>query len=215
MVDHYFSAQPGSASSPREIRAVMRGRAVSFVVDRGVFSKRGVDYGTALLAEALHIPSGARVLDLGCGYGPVGIAVALTVEDVRVWLVDVNLRATQLALQNARAAGVAERVTVVHGDGVDCLDPQLDFDVAALNPPIRAGKSEVWKLYRQACGRLSGGGELYVVIQKKQGAESSAKYLRSLFADVSVVARGGGYRVIRCRMRFPLRDKKILPEQLT
>lgn len=215
MGDHYFSANPGSVSAPRKVNAVLRGRSMSFVTDRGVFSKRGVDYGAALLAEALPVPPAACVLDLGCGYGPVGIAIALTVSDARVWLIDINPRAVELARQNARIAGVEERVAILQADGTDGLDPQLMFDVVALNPPIRAGKSAVWKLYRQACNRLYRSGELYVVIQKKQGAESSETHLRTLFADVSIVERGGGYRVLRCHIPLPPGDKKILPEQLT
>ncbi len=215
MDDHYFSAHPGSASTPRQICAVMRGRKIIFVTDSGVFSKRGLDYGTALLAEALHVPPAAHVLDLGCGYGPVGIAVALTVRNARVWLLDINPRAVQLAIHNARAAGVGDRVAVLQSDGTADLDPQLHFDVVALNPPIRAGKSEIWRLYREARDRLHGNGELYVVIQKKQGADSSEEYLRSLFADVSVVERSGGYRVLRCRMPFRGGNEKILSEELT
>lgn len=201
MADHYFSVRPATPSDPVTFGARLRGADFRFTTDRGVFSREGIDCGSRLLAEAVVAAQGARVLDLGCGYGPIGVAIAGTVPGARVWMTDVNERAAALAVQNARDNGVADRVFVFCGDGVSALPPDLVFDAVVMNPPVRAGKQTVFALYGQACGRLAGQGALWVVIRKNQGAESSAGHLRTLFAHVDVVARDKGYRVLRASGR--------------
>lgn len=196
MADHYFSADPKAPSDPLTVSAQLRGAAFLFATDRGVFSREGIDYGSRLLAEAVVVAAGARVLDLGCGYGPIGVAIARTVPQTRVWLTDVNERAAALAAKNARDNGVADRVQVVSGDGTSALPQDVLFDAVVMNPPVRAGKMTVHALYRQARDRLRPQGALWVVIRKKQGAESSAAYLRTLFSVVDVVSKDKGYRVL-------------------
>jgi 16S rRNA (guanine1207-N2)-methyltransferase len=197
MADHYFSARPSAPSDPLAVGARLRGADFRFITDRGVFSREGVDYGSRLLAEAVVVADGARVLDLGCGYGPIGVAIAKTVPGACVWLTDVNERAAALAAQNARDNGVGGRTFVCCGDGTSALPLDIRFDAVVMNPPVRAGKTTVFALYRQAHDRLSPQGALWVVIQKKQGAESSAEHLHTLFSHVDTVTKDKGYRVLR------------------
>lgn len=196
--DHYYSAKPSARSSPTIMEGHMRGRVFQLTTDHGVFSRKGIDRGSILLANTATIPDGSVVLDLGCGYGPVGIAVAATVPGCTVWMTDINERAVRLSEENARRQGVVTQTHFACGDGVSQIPVEVVFDVILLNPPIRAGKDTVWSLYRQARERLRANGALWIVIQKKQGAQSSETYLRSLFASVSVAARDQGFRILRC-----------------
>ncbi|MCY0893717.1 MAG: methyltransferase [Acidibacillus sp.] len=196
MSDHYYSSKPSSLSERSEIHAVLRGLSFKFVTDRGVFSRSEVDFGSALLAESAFISPGDRLLDLGCGYGVVGIALANSVKDVELWSVDINERAVELCRMNAARVGIDAHV--LESDGVAKIPSEIAFNCVVLNPPIRAGKSTVWRLYAEAESVLLPHGELYVVIQKKQGARSSAEYLRTLFHTVEVIANKSGYQVIQC-----------------
>ena len=198
--DHYYSTQPSSVSAPQTFATVLCGCRLTLTTDHGVFSRGKVDRGSALLATAAEIPPHARVLDLGCGYGVVGICIAKSEPTALVWMVDVNERAVSLAIGNTKQNGVFDRVITLQSDGAAALDPGQRFDVVLLNPPIRAGKETVFRLYREAREVIAQQGRLYVVIQKKQGAESSAAYLQTLFADVSVIAKEQGYRVLCCQV---------------
>jgi len=196
--EQYFTSQPSSKSDRKEYSAKLRGSDVRFVTDRGVFSKSGIDFGSRLLIESLAIPPDSTVLDLGCGYGPLGIAVAVTVASAKVTMLDINERAVLLAQENVRRNAVDARVQLFVGDGANALPDGLRFDVIALNPPIRAGKAVVYRLFAEACARLTDSGHLFTVIQKKQGADSARRYLQSLFINVEIVAKERGYYVYRC-----------------
>lgn len=199
MADHYYSKQPQSQSEPTSFTAKLSGRELVFHTDHGVFSRSGVDTGSRLLIESLPTPLSGKLLDLGCGYGVVGIAAAAASPYLQVWMVDVNERAVQLATKNALVNKVNERVQVLQGDGVTPLPESLQFDWIALNPPIRAGKDVVFGLYQEGLSRMSPVGTLFIVIQKKQGAESSEKFLRSLGFEVGIVVKNKGYRVYACK----------------
>jgi len=196
--EQYFSVQPQSKSTPATFRAPLLGHDLIFVTDHGVFSRSAVDYGTRVLLDAMHIPDSARVLDLGCGYGPVGIAVARAHLDALVWMSDVNERAVELARANVAANRVADRAQVLLGDGVVAIPTSLRFDVVAINPPVRAGKATVYRLFTESRGILANSGRMYVVLQKKQGAESARQHLGTLFRTVETVSRSKGYFVFSC-----------------
>ncbi len=181
------------------IESRVRGQVLRLRTDHGVFSRTKVDQGSLLLADSAVLLPHARVLDLGSGYGPVGIAVAKSDPTVSVVMVDVNERALQLAKDNAEQNGVATRVVFACGDGLSHLAHDRYFDVILFNPPIRAGKETIFRLYREAVQHLDRQGSLFVVIQKKQGFDSTKRYLQTLCVDVSVVAKDQGYRVLRCR----------------
>lgn len=205
MVDHYYTNHPTDASDPRNLEAVVRGCTLRLTVDRGVFSQRGIDFGSRLLAESVVVRAGDHLFDLGCGYGVVGIALACAEPGLRVVASDVNERAVSLARKNILANGVGKRMTAVVADGAREVAPGEAFDAIVLNPPVRAGKSVVWRLYEESSTRLAERGAFWVVIQKKQGADSTRRKLEELFAEVTVIRREGGYRVLRAVAPLALR----------
>jgi 16S rRNA (guanine1207-N2)-methyltransferase len=191
MSEHYYSARPGSEHELQEFAATLRGRRYRFQTDRGVFSRDRVDFGSELLIETVRVGAGDTLLDLGCGYGPVGVALAH--EVARVHMVEINERAANLARENLKSNGVANAVVHV-GDGVAPVQG-ITFDHVCLNPPIRAGKATVFRLLAEAYAVLAPGGRLWVVIQNKQGAPSTKKELARLFGQVEDVERKAGYHI--------------------
>ena len=189
--DQYYTREPSSASAPVTCAFLYRGHSFAMKTDAGVFSKGALDEGTRLLLDALPELSG-DVLDLGCGWGPIGIAVKKTRPDVRVTMADVNLRALALAESNAAAAGVTAEI--LESDGFAALGGRR-FDCVITNPPIRAGKQVIYRMFADAAAALREDGALWLVIRKQQGADSAEKYLKTLFADVTVKAKAKGYRV--------------------
>lgn len=193
MSDHYYSRRPEAAHDRKVVETTLRGKPFRFVTDAGVFSREGVDFGSRLLIEHVQLPDDARVLDMGCGWGPIGIALSFAVPRGKVTLADVNARALALARENARLNG-AGGIDVVESDLFAGLAGQT-FTHIVTNPPIRAGKQTVHGLFEQAVAHLPAGGELWVVIQKKQGAPSAKRKLESLFTEVREAARAKGYHV--------------------
>ena len=151
--EHYFTSRPETSGDERLITARLRGYEFRFWTDAGVFSRRGIDFGTRLLIETVRLPETGEILDLGCGYGPVGIACAKAAPSCRVTMVDVNQRALRLAEKNARLNGVSARVTILESDGLCALSDRL-FDAVLINPPIRAGKAVVYRLFAEAAEHL-------------------------------------------------------------
>lgn len=194
-MDHYFSARPKAAHDLRTITYHRGDVDFEFHTDSGVFSKDKVDRGTDLLLEAVSVRDGDRFLDLGCGYGVVGIVVARLCPACRVWMTDVNERACELAEKNAKVNGV-HNVKVVSGYGFETLEG-LKFDKIAMNPPIRAGKQVIHELIRSSKDHLAPGGEVYVVIRTKQGAASLKRFMEQTFGNAEEPELGSGYRVIR------------------
>lgn len=199
--DHYFAPRPDLPHRPREFTTRLRGEELTFLTDAGVFSRGRVDPGTRLLAEAMEIGPADTVLDLGCGYGPLGMVAARLAPHGRVYLVDVNPRATALAQENLKRNRI-DNAQVLTGDGLAPV-ANLSFDQILINPPVRAGKGVVYPLLKEAYRHLRPGGSLWVVIRTRQGAESLRRFLEEVFGEgeVEEKEKGGGYRVYRCRKR--------------
>lgn len=195
--EHYFVREPVVPSEPREIQARVRGMLLCLKTDRGVFSHGRVDAGTRLLAETLQLLAGARVLDLGCGYGVLGIVAAKMCPNCKVTMVDVNARACALARENA-ARNDAGSVEIICGDVREVLKGR-QFDVIVTNPPCRSGREVVLSLFEWAAGALTEEGALWAVIQTKKGARRYVRDLQAWFGEVETVRMWGGYRVIRAR----------------
>lgn len=197
MSDHYFANQPDVPSHPRVVRFDIGGRAFALMTDAGVFSKSGLDFGTRVLLETVQVvPPDGRFVDLGCGYGPVGVVLG-TLYPASAWtMVDVNARAVELARANVERHGVAAQV--VQADGVKGLGLR-EVDGVFLNPPIRAGKTVVYRLFAESAEVLREGGALWVVIHKKHGAASAQRELELRFRSVELADRKSGYHVFRCR----------------
>ncbi len=192
MNDQYYTREPQSASRPASCGFEYRGTALRFRTDAGVFSRGELDPGTRLLLDALPEMRG-EVLDLGCGWGAIGVSLARAMPETRVTMADVNLRALELAAGNARDNGV--RCETVESDGFAALEGRL-FDAVVTNPPIRAGKQVIYRMFADAREHLKPGGALYLVIRKQQGAESCVRYLQSVGYETEKLDRSGGYWVL-------------------
>jgi 16S rRNA (guanine1207-N2)-methyltransferase len=198
MASHYFSpapAPPGEGRPARErtIRFEDGGREYRFRTAAGVFSRGGVDRGTRLLLEAVDPEDAGTILDLGCGYGVLGIVMAARAPRAHVTLVDINPRATALAVTNIRDNVIANAEART-GDGCAPVGAAR-FDLILLNPPIRAGRTMVVRLLREAQAHLAPGGRFYLVARTSQGARTLARCMGEVFGRVREVERGGGFRV--------------------
>lgn len=196
VTEHYFSGKPASAHRPQSVHIQVRGVTAVLQTDAGVFSRQGLDFGTRVLVESVTLPPNASVVDLGCGYGPVAAILGRIYPDARWLLLDINERALQLAADNTAFLGDRARVAV--SDGFAAVSDER-CDAVILNPPIRAGKSVVYRLFEEARAHLRPGGSLWIVIQKKQGAPSARQRLEELFTNVETVSRDGGYHVFRAK----------------
>jgi 16S rRNA (guanine1207-N2)-methyltransferase len=207
MSEHYFTRQPQSAEDRRRFQTDLRGFSFHFVTDAGVFSRDGVDEGSRTLIGMMELAPDARVLDVGCGYGPIGLAAARLAPRGHVTMTDINERAAELARENARLNTIAN-VTVKTGDLFEPVAGET-FDAILANPPIRAGKAVVYRLFEEAKSHLLPGGALWVVVHNKQGAPSARAKLEELFGEDAVeeIGKNKGYRVFRA-VRRP-EQKKI------
>ena len=196
-MSHYYTNDPNLASEVKMIDVQIFGTSFRFYTDRGVFSREGLDFGTNVLLKSIQIPKGIQsVVDMGCGYGPIGISISKTHPNLIVYMIDVNVRAVDLAKRNA-TLNHTENVRISEGFLFGKIDDTVDLIIS--NPPIRAGKKVVFQLYDEAHQKLTKDGYLYVVIQKKQGAPSTLEKLKTLFHQVEIIARDKGYWVIRAQ----------------
>jgi 16S rRNA (guanine1207-N2)-methyltransferase len=191
---HYFEARPEVASSPRTVRLRLGDLELQLLVDRGVFGSKGVDLGTLTLLKEAPPPSDrGDILDLGAGYGPIAISLARRAPQTRVWAVDVNERANELARQNA-AGNQAPNVKVALPDEVP---DDLGFDAIYSNPPVRVGKQALHGLLLRWLPRLKPGASAYLVVQRNLGSDSLAAWLATQGFDVTRLKSKKGYRILR------------------
>lgn len=194
MSEHYYSADPRSTHEYRKIRIDLRGKSYIFQTDAGVFSKEHLDRGTRLLIDAIDMNGVSSALDIGCGYGPIGIVMAKESPGCRVGMVDPNRRAVELTLENAELNGVSVEARM--GEG--CIPfSEETFDLIVTNPPIRAGKKVIFDLVDQAFTALNPGGRFLAVIRTQQGAKSYARKIEEVFGTVEEMEKGGGFRVFQ------------------
>ncbi len=194
--DHYYTAQPTVQSQPEQFTISVREVELTLTSDRGVFSHGRLDDGTLRLLKKMELPEAGDFLDLGCGYGPIGLVAAKLRPEAHVTLVDINERATKLAADNAQANGMSN-VEVLAGDAPRVLG-ERQFDVILCNPPIRVGKHKLYGLIADAADRLRPGGVLWIVIHTRQGAKSRIRDIAPLFSECEPVSRKWGYRVFKC-----------------
>ncbi len=193
MNDQYYTADPTSESRPVPCAFPYRGHGLNFMTDAGVFSRGELDVGSRLLLDALPALTG-DVLDLGCGWGAIGVAIAKANKAARVTMADVNRRALALCKENCARNGV--EAEVIESDGMAAVMGRK-FDAVVTNPPIRAGKQVIYQMFADAAKSLTPGGALYLVIRKQQGAESCVKYLKTLYAEVEKLDKSAGFWVLK------------------
>lgn len=191
-MSHYF--KPRKRRGPRRlISDNLRGVTVEFYVSSDVFSPREIDEGTRLLIENAIVPEKGTILDLGCGYGAIGITLAKAYPGLHVFMVDINPRAIELAKMNARLNRVENRVTILEGDLYEPVDSMV-FDAIISNPPLAAGLSTVEKIIRGAPRHLKPGGTLQLVMRK--GSTKALDILREVFSEARVLLRKKGYTIL-------------------
>ena len=190
----YFDEQPAVASRPGRVRLQIPGVDVELSVDRGVFSAGGIDPGTVeLLRTDPGAPLSGDVLDLGCGYGPIAVALARRNPAATVWAVDVNARARELASANATQLGLEGRVRVVAPGDVPA---EVRFSAIWSNPPIRIGKAALHELLSAWLPRLTEAGQARLVVHKHLGSDSLAAWLSGEGWAVRRLGSRKGYRIL-------------------
>lgn len=194
-MSHYYDKTPEVKHDRAKIEEVIRDVKLRFYTDAGVFSKQSVDFGSKLLIKTMELSGAASILDIGCGYGPMGLYAAKLCPTAKVTMMDINERAVALARENAQLNKI-DTVEIMQSDLYEAVKNRR-FDVILSNPPIRAGKETVHRIFEEAVDHLHPGGVLYIVIQKKQGAPSAWAKLESLFSRVEEVDKDKGYRIFR------------------
>lgn len=196
-MSQYFENDDSIKSSPRSIKYDIFNNHFSLKTDLGVFSKNGIDEGTyAFLKVLIPLQLKGRILDVGCGYGALGLTLASFIPSSDFVLVDVNDRALNLASENIKRLNL-RNVTCLRSDIYQNVEGQ--FDSIVINPPIRAGKKVIYQMFSGAYDYLVDGGSLFIVIRKSHGAFSARDYIESVFGNCTLLKRDKGYYIYQAR----------------
>jgi len=189
---HYYSEKQASPMHTSKIKVLLRGISFEFYTAPGVFSKKKIDNGTELLIEHAIIEDGWNVLDIGCGYGPIGIAVAKCFPNANVLMAEINTRALKLAGMNADLNRV-KNVERVHSNLFDGINKK--FNAILVNPPQSAGKKLCFEIIEKSKGHLEKNGLLQLVARRNKGGAELSKKMKEVFGNVKEIVKGSGYRV--------------------
>ncbi len=199
--EHYFSSSPESELKLRQIRVPIAGQFYELTTSNGIFSPERIDAGThVLLSHVPPPPPGGDFLDLGCGWGPIALTLALESPHATIWAVDVNERALDLVRRNAAIIGV-DNINAVQPQDVP---PEISFRTIRSNPPIRVGKDELHSMLEAWLPRLESESDAWLVVQRNLGSDSLHRWLEGTLPDDTSVSRAAtnkGYRVLRVRRR--------------
>lgn len=196
-MSHYFIEDKNLDHDIKKKAIYINDIKLEFYTDRGVFSKEKLDYGTHVLLKHVKVETSVKsIIDMGCGYGPIGLYLAKTYPDKEIFMFDVNPRAVDLSLKNKDLNKITNANIKVSNLFEAC---DIKADLIITNPPIRAGKQTIFSLYEQAYQHLNKGGSFYCVIQKKQGAPSTYNKLVSLFSNCEIVVKDKGYWILLSR----------------
>ncbi|EHJ06886.1 class I SAM-dependent methyltransferase [Staphylococcus simiae] len=198
-MSHYYDENPDVESDEQHIKYTFDNEQLDLITDNGVFSKDKVDYGSDVLIHTfmkMYPPGPSKTIaDVGCGYGPIGLTIAKKSPHHKIYMLDVNRRALTLAQKNKKKNNI-ENVVIKESDALNAVEDN-SFDFILTNPPIRAGKEVVHRIFEESINKLKQEGQLFVVIQKKQGMPSAKKKMQQLFGNVEVVNKDKGYYILR------------------
>jgi len=192
--NHYFTEHPKSKAQLRIVYTYLRGMQFQFLTASGVFSKKRVDLGTRLLIESMILPENGCVLDMGCGYGAVGIAAAVFNPKLHVVMVDINERAVKLTRKNAKINN-AQNVTVKRSRLYDSIK-DFTFNCILSNPPVSAGMETVKAIITNAPKHMATNALFQIVLKSKVGGKRLFNIMENTFGNVNILARKSGYRVL-------------------
>lgn len=196
---HYYDSKPAQPKRHFLIRLNIRGQFLEFASSSGVFSKEKVDLGTLVLIDSLELPNSGEVLDMGCGYGAIGISIAKLYPSLKVTMVDVNPFAVKLVKENIERNGVTN-AEAFHSDLYSLLEERV-FDAIVSNPPLAAGYKTIFPMIEGAFGHLKDGGFLQIVLRK--GVNAIPRKMEDVFQNVTTVSKKSGYRVFRSIKAVP------------
>ncbi len=195
-MSQYFDNDNSVISKERTIELSLYDKNIKFITDNGVFSKNKIDQGSIVLLKAiLPLNLGEKILDLGCGYGAIGLSIASFKQEAHVTCADINTRALTLCEKNARINNLDSRITCLTSDIYENIKGK--YDSIVINPPIRAGKKVIYDMFLGAKDYLIDGGSLYIVIRTKQGAESAKDYIAKCFGNITLLEISKGYRIYK------------------
>ncbi len=199
-MEHYFTNNSQTEDNIKTIEYFINEDKLEFLTNNAVFSKSYVDFGSDFLNKYIieNVPNEKkRLLDVGCGYGAMGLTIGHFLDNLDLTLVDINERAVELCKENAATNLSHTNINIITSDKFENVTGT--FDIAVTNPPIRTGKQNIYAIYEGCYEHLTSGGELFVVIQKKQGALSSKDKLTELFGNCTVVAKKSGYFLLHSK----------------
>ena len=200
-MEQYFSNKPTSKDKNRAFEFIFEGQKFKFSSNNGVFSKDAVDFGTELLLKAFYLDrangnmEAVKIVDAGCGIGIVGVILGKMFPEAKLLLFDINERALDLAKENCKNNHISNSQILI-SDLFSQVEDR-DFDYILTNPPIRAGKQVIFNLYEACFHKLKDKGAVYVVIQKKQGADSTREKLIELFGNCSTLEKKSGFKILK------------------
>jgi len=204
---HYFSEDNDTLkSNPQVIAFSVNNTPLKFKTDNGVFSKKSLDRGTQILLKYLEVKESVKTcLDLGCGYGSIGVYINKR-YNISVDMVDINQRAIDLSIENVTLNNA--EANVFKSDGF--INVKDKYDLIITNPPIRVGKEIIYKFFEDAKSYLNNNGSLVLVINKKHGAESAIKFLKTIYSGIEILGRNKGFYVIECKINWLFDEYMIL-----
>lgn len=196
MAEHYYSEKPTSELKLRQIKAILRGKEFLFYTGSGVFSPEKIDIGTTLLINDSIIEPKSKILDLGCGYGPVGITIKKIFPETEVFMTEVNQRAVMLAKKNAKLNHVYVKINP--GNLYESIRDEK-FDIILVNPPMAAGKKLCFEIIEKAKEHLAQNGTLQLVARHQKGGRELEKKMKEIFGNASELSKKSGFRVYLSR----------------
>lgn len=194
-MSHYYSKEVNLESEEKIIEFNYKNEVIKLISDHGVFSRERVDYGTRVLLDTVELDNCHSLLDMGCGYGVIGLSLKKVYPHIDIDMVDINERAISLSIKGSKLNELS--VNVYQSDLYEEITNT--YDAILSNPPIRAGKQVVFTIIEEAYDHLNKDGNLWIVIQKKQGAPSARKKMNDVFGNCEVVNRDKGYYILKSK----------------